>query len=65
MSRAPLRFRESDITRAIKAVQKAGVTWGVEILTDGTIRLAPASTATEVKSSPGGSEERDTKNPWD
>lgn len=65
MARAPLRFRESDVTRAIRAVKKAGVSWGLEILTNGTIRLVPASTVAEVKSSTGGSEERDTENPWD
>jgi hypothetical protein len=38
MSRAPLLFKESDVTRAVKAVRKAGVAVSrVEIAPDGRI----------------------------
>jgi hypothetical protein len=65
MSRAPLRFKEKDLLRAMRAAQKAGGAWGVDILTDGTIRLLPACVFGGVKSSQGVPEERNTANPWD
>jgi hypothetical protein len=42
MSRRPLRFRQSDLMRAMRAAQRLGNNWGVDILPDGTIRVAPA-----------------------
>lgn len=42
MSRRPALFRQSDLLRAMKAAQKAGSDWGVDILPDGTIRCSPA-----------------------
>jgi len=65
MSRAPLRFKEKDLLRTLRAAQKAGGGWGVDILTDGTIRLLPACVFGAVKSSQDMPEERDTANPWD
>lgn len=42
MSRRPLRFRENDLRRAIRAATKEGVTMAVEISPDGLIRMTPA-----------------------
>jgi hypothetical protein len=41
MSRRPARCTQADIKRAIKAAAEAGPNMAVEILTDGTIRIAP------------------------
>lgn len=41
MTRRPARFRQSDLMRAMRAAQKLGANWGVDILPDGTIRCAP------------------------
>jgi hypothetical protein len=65
MSRAPLRFKEKDLLRAMRAAQKAGGGRGVDILTDGTIRHLPACVFDVVKSSQAAPEERDLGNPWD
>jgi hypothetical protein len=65
MSRAPLRFKEKDLLRVMRAAQKAGGGWGVDILTDGTIRLQPTCVFGVVKPSQDAREERDTANPWD
>lgn len=43
MSRRPALFRQSDLLRAMKAAQKAGEEWGVDILPDGRIRCVPAA----------------------
>ena len=40
MSRRPARCTEADISRALKAAERLGPHWAVEILRDGTIRLA-------------------------
>jgi hypothetical protein len=42
MSRRPPRFQEIDVTRALRAAQKVGGAWAVEIEPDGTIRIVPA-----------------------
>ena len=65
MSRRPLRFKEKDLLRVMRAAQKAGGGWGVDILADGTIRLLPAGIIGDVKSSQARPEERDTPNAWD
>jgi hypothetical protein len=65
MSRAPLRFKEDDLVRVMRAAQKAGGTWGVDILSDGTIRLLPVEVLPMSGSSHLAPEERDTTNPWD
>lgn len=41
MSRRPARCTEADIKRAIKALLASGAYGSVEILPDGTIRVAP------------------------
>jgi hypothetical protein len=46
MSRRPLRFKESDLRRALRAVQKSGAHMAVEISPDGTIRMVPAQPGT-------------------
>jgi hypothetical protein len=43
VSRRPARFTQSDVSRAIKAVEAAGASMVIEIMTDGTIRIAPAN----------------------
>jgi hypothetical protein len=43
MSRKPARFTQSDIYRALKAVQQSGLNMAVEISPDGTIRLLPVN----------------------
>jgi hypothetical protein len=40
MSRRAARFTQADVCRAIKAVEQAGAHMTVEILPDGTIRIA-------------------------
>jgi hypothetical protein len=42
MSRRPPRFQQADVTRALRAAQKVGGNWAVEIAPDGTIRMVPA-----------------------
>lgn len=39
MSRRPLRFKQTDLVRAIKAAEQAGPDWGVVVDNDGTIRV--------------------------
>ena len=41
MSRRPARCTQADIHRAVSAVQQSGAAMCVEILPDGTIRIAP------------------------
>jgi len=38
LSRRPALFRQSDLMRAMRAAQRLGSDWGVDILPDGTIR---------------------------
>lgn len=45
MSRRPARATQADIRRAIAAAQKCGPHMAVDILKDGTIRIAPAAPA--------------------
>lgn len=64
MSRRPLRFRQSDLMRAMRAAQRMGGAWGVDILMDGTIRVVPAQPVQIGNPLPSGPiEEGD--NPWD
>jgi hypothetical protein len=42
MARGRLRFRQTDVVRALKAVRSVGQPMAVEIAPDGTIRLIPA-----------------------
>jgi len=59
MSRAPLPFKESDVTRAVKAVRKAGLDVAqVKISPDGQIVLI-------VKSDDGEDRMVESTNPWD
>jgi hypothetical protein len=61
MSRTSLLFKESDVTRAIKAVRKAGLDIAqVKIGPDGQIVVT-------VKTANGDGEDRTVKavNPWD
>jgi hypothetical protein len=61
MSCAPLLFKESDVTRAVKAVRKAGLdVTRVEISPDGKITVI-------VKSDNGEGKDRkvEATNPWD
>jgi hypothetical protein len=51
MSRRPARFTEADVHRALKAAERAGPDWRVEVLPDGTIRLQRQSTATKLDTS--------------
>jgi hypothetical protein len=55
VSRAPHTFRQSDLTRAIKAVAKAGVRARVTIDRDGRIIVEMVD----------GQAEPETANPWD
>jgi hypothetical protein len=59
---APIRrrtWKQRDITRALRAAEKAGVTTRVEITPDGKLSLVPESRL------PNGGVERITPNPWD
>jgi hypothetical protein len=42
MSRKPARFQEVDVIRALRAAQRVGGSWAVEIEPDGTIRIVPS-----------------------
>lgn len=50
MSRAPLRFTEADLRRAVKAAGSASLPMAAEILPDGTIRMVPIEVHQEPKS---------------
>jgi hypothetical protein len=41
VSRGPVRFKQSDAERAIRAVENTGGKMAVEITKDGTIRIVP------------------------
>ena len=43
MSRTPARCTQADITRAVRAMKKAGGNMALEIRKDGTIRIVPAN----------------------
>jgi hypothetical protein len=55
MSRTPLLFKESDVTRAVKAVRKAG-------LDIAQVKIGPDGQIVVTVKSDGG--ETDTANPW-
>ena len=42
MGRRPARFTQADLSRAIRAIDQAGADMIVEILPDGTMRIAQA-----------------------
>lgn len=42
MGRRPARFTQADLNRAIRAITRAGANMVVEVLPDGTMRIAPA-----------------------
>ena len=42
-------FRQSDLTRALKAAKQADVRVVVEIMPDGTLRVAPAPSEAESR----------------
>lgn len=42
MSRRPARFTQADLARAIRAIVQADAKMMVEVLPDGTMRIAPA-----------------------
>ena len=46
MPKGNVKFKQSDVARAIRAVMQTGAPFGVEITPDGTIRLVPATTVT-------------------
>lgn len=49
MARAPSKFKQSDISRALKAAQSAGFEVGaIEIRPDGVLQISRASTRVEV-----------------
>jgi hypothetical protein len=41
MSRRPARCTQAEIARAIRAIEQTGAKMAMEILPDGTIRIAP------------------------
>jgi hypothetical protein len=48
MPSAPCKFRATEVTRAVKALRKAGVEVArVNIMPDGTISIVPTNTAME------------------
>ena len=49
MPKGPVKFKQSDVARAIRAVMQTGAPFGVEITPDGTIRLMPATNVAPVK----------------
>jgi hypothetical protein len=58
MTRAPSTFRQQDVTRAVKAVTRAGVNIGrIEVAKDGRIVIIPAAEGAQI----GAGEE----NEWD
>lgn len=52
MSNRPARCSEAEIKRALRAVQATGMAMNVEILPDGTIRIAPTVEKSRFKSMP-------------
>ena len=64
MIRAPATFRQSDITRAIRAARAAGVDIArVEVTNAGTIVIVPAAGATTAGAAQNG--ESAETNEWD
>jgi hypothetical protein len=62
MSRAPLRFKESDVCRAIRAARKAGITVSrFEITPDGRIVVFAAETG----NGNGHDNQTDDRNEWE
>jgi len=65
MTRAPATFRQSDITRAIRAARAAGVDIArVEVTNAGTIVIIPAAAATTAGAAAQNGESAET-NEWD
>ena len=53
MTRRPSTFRQTDVVRAVKAAQAAGLTIGkVEVAPDGTIRVIIADAVESVPATP-------------
>lgn len=53
MTRRPSTFRQTDVARAVKAAQAAGLAIGkVEVAPDGTIRVIVADGAESVSETP-------------
>jgi len=53
MSRGPAKFKQADLTRAVKAARAAGLDVArTEIMPDGTIRLIHQAEVTSVVESP-------------
>lgn len=50
MARRPSRFTEADVRRAAKVAKQFGLS--VEIMPDGTIRLAPVALTKPLEASP-------------
>jgi hypothetical protein len=48
MPKGNVRFKQSDVARAIRAVMQTGAPFGVEITPEGTIRLVPATNVAKV-----------------
>ncbi len=58
MSRAPLPFKESDVTRAVKAVRKAG-------LDVAQVKISPDGQIVVIVKSDGEDRMVESTNPWD
>lgn len=54
MARGRLRFRQSDVERALKAAARVGSPMALEITPDGTIRLTPAEPSPQSTGRPVG-----------
>lgn len=49
MSRGPCKFRQTELTRALKAARKAGVEIRLEIANDGRLILVPEKASTDKR----------------
>jgi hypothetical protein len=60
MPSAPLKFRQTEVTRAVKALRRAGVDVArVDIMSDGRISIVPVGNSEGLPSAeamPGGNE---------
>jgi hypothetical protein len=48
MPKAKLKFKQSEVQRAIRAVAATGASMSIEIAPDGTIRLIPAQNSSHT-----------------